>query len=109
MAMVSGIAAARAIIAEKDPVRVGPVYMNELEKNLLMPTMKAVDGYYDILEIPRIYSSYPKLAAGLFEKLFTVDGKVPRSMKKEIRGLIKQNGLSAWQLIKDGFRGVKSI
>jgi hypothetical protein len=30
-------------------------------------------------------------------------------MKKEIRGLIKQNGLSAWQLIKDGFRGVKSI
>lgn len=83
--------------------------MNELEKNLLMPTMKAVDGYYDILEIPRIYSSYPKLAAGLFEKLFTVDGKVPRSMKKEIRGLIKQNGLSAWQLIKDGFRGVKSI
>jgi electron transfer flavoprotein-quinone oxidoreductase len=109
LAMVSGIAAARAVIAEKDPVRVGPVYMNELEKSLVMPTMKAVDGYYDILEIPRIYSSYPKLAAGLFQKLFTVDGKVPRSMKKEIMGLIKQNGLSTWQLIKDGVRGVKSI
>ncbi len=45
--------------------------MQELKKTEMLPTMKAVDGYTDLLAIPRIYTSYPKVAIGVFERLFT--------------------------------------
>lgn len=109
LAILSGIAAARAVIDSQDPVRVGPAYMQELNNIGLIPAMKAVDGYKDLLEIPRIYTSYPGLAADVFTRLFTVDGQVPRSLRKEIKGLLKQNQLSLWQLLKDGLRGYRSI
>lgn len=109
LAILSGVAAARAIIAEEDGSKVGSAYVNELNNIKLTPTMKAVDGYFDLLEIPRLYTNYPNLALSVFNKLFTVDGQVPNSMKKEIKASIKDNGLSMWQLIKDGLKGVKSV
>jgi electron transfer flavoprotein-quinone oxidoreductase len=109
LAVLSGIAAARAIINESDTVKIGPAYMQELTNIKLLPTMKALDGYKDVLDIPRLYSNYPNLAADVFEQLFTVDGQVPPSIKKELKVLFKQNGLSIWQMIKDGLRGVKSV
>lgn len=109
LAILSGVAAARAIIAEADAGKVGLAYMKELDNIKLIPTMKAVDGYFELLEIPRLYTNYPKLALSVFDKLFTIDGQVPRSMKKEIKTSIKESGLSIWQLIKDGFKGVKSV
>jgi electron transfer flavoprotein-quinone oxidoreductase len=109
LAVLSGLAAARAIIAETDTAKVGPAYMKELNNVKLLPTMKSVDGYKDLLDIPRLYTNYPNLAGDVFAQLFTVDGQVPPSMKKGIKVLIKKNGLSFWQLIKDGFKGVKSV
>lgn len=109
LAVVSGVAAARAIIAEQEAAKVGPAYIKELKNTKLLPTMKAVDGYNDLLSIPRLYTTYPNLAADIFELLFTVDGDIPASMKKEVKSLMKANGLSVWQLIKDGLKGVKSV
>lgn len=109
LAVISGIAAARAIINESNPEKYGPAYMTELNKVKLVPTMKAVDGYKDVLDIPRFYTSYPNMAIDVFGQLFTVDGQVPESMKKEVMGLMKKHKLSLWQLIKDGFKGVKSV
>lgn len=109
LAVVSGVAAARAIIAEQEPAKMGPAYVKELQNTKLLPTMKAVDGYNDLLSIPRLYTNYPNLAADVFELLFTVDGDVPAKMKKEIMKLMKANGLSLWQVIKDGLKGVKSV
>ena len=106
LAMVSGVAAARAILSGNDP---GPAYMAELQNMKLLPTMKAVDGYFDLLEIPRIYTTYPKVAADAFQMLFNVNGELPKSPKKEIIKILKKNKLSLWQLIKDGIRGLKSI
>lgn len=109
LAILSGIAAARAIIDETDTAKVGSAYMNELNKTQLIPTMQAVDGYFDMLEIPRIYSSYPQLAARVFADLFTVDGKIPVSMKKQLKAGLTNSGISFWQLIKDGFKGVRKV
>ncbi|MGS0764859.1 FAD-dependent oxidoreductase [Syntrophomonas curvata] len=109
LAILSGVAAARAIIATADTAKIGPAYTKELDNIKLLPTMKAADGYFDVLEIPRIYSNYPKLAVSVFAHLFTVDGRVPGRMMTEVKSLMKENGISTWQLIKDGFRGVKSI
>lgn len=109
LAIVSGVAAARAILAAPLSDQIGPAYLKELNHIELLPTMKAVDGYADLLAIPRIYTSYPKTALGVFEKLFTVDGKKPERMIKGIKSVIKANGLSYWQLFKDGLRGYRSV
>lgn len=109
LAIVSGVAAAKAILSTDEISKIGPAYMQELKNTELLPTMKAVDGYADLLAIPRIYSSYPKVTLGVFEKLFVVTGKTPKSIIKEIKQVIKASGLSYWQLIKDGIRGMRSV
>jgi len=109
LAIVSGLAAARAVLAETESAKVGPRYMQELKELKVLPTMKAVDGYYDLLEIPRIYKNYPSMATDVFSSMYHVDGNVPPSMKKEIISVIKRNGVSIWQLLKDGIRGYRSV
>lgn len=109
LAIISGIAAARSIIAETDPTKFGPAYIKELDNFKLLLTMKSVDGYKDLLDIPRLYTNYPNLAGDLFRYLFSVDGQVPPRMKKEVKSLIKKNGLSMWQIFKDVLKGVKSV
>ncbi len=106
LAIVSGVAAARAVISGKNP---GPAYLDELKSIKLLPTMKAVDGYFDLLEIHRLYQTYPKVAAGVFNKMYSINGETPVSIKKSIWGVLKENGLSLWQLAKDGIRGYRSI
>ena len=106
LAIVSGVAAARAVISGKNP---GPEYLDELKRIKLLPTMKAVDGYFDLLEIPRMYAAYPKVATGVFNKMYTVGTDVPVSIKKGIWSVVKENKLSLWQLAKDGIRGFRSI
>jgi electron transfer flavoprotein-quinone oxidoreductase len=108
LAILSGLAAAKAIVGEKDSARVGRAYMDELSCTLV-PSMKAVAGYRDLLELPRLHKNYPNLAASILEQLFTVDGRVPESMKKSIPRLMKADGISVWQLVKDSIRGFKAV
>jgi electron transfer flavoprotein-quinone oxidoreductase len=108
LAILSGLAAAKAIIGEEDSSKVGPAYINELNCTIL-PSMKAVAGYKDLLETPTLHKNYPNLAADVFGQLFTVDGQVPASMRKSVPKLMKASGLSLWQLVKDGIRGFKAV
>ncbi len=109
LAMLSGIAAARAIIDAENTAEVGPQYLKELDEIKIIPAMKAADGFFDVLETPGLYDKMPNLANDVFNNLFTVDGGVPGSIKKDVMRLIKENGLSMWQLIKFGLKGVKSL
>lgn len=107
LAIVSGIAAARAIIKAGNVAQVGPMYMKELDETRLLPTMKAVDGYFDVLQTKWLYDKMPYLATGVFGSLFAVDGKVPGKITKEAMGQMKSNGLSIWDFIKFGLKGVR--
>ncbi|HPF20309.1 MAG TPA: FAD-dependent oxidoreductase [Syntrophomonas sp.] len=109
LAIVSGVAAARAILAEPDAGKVGLRYMQELKELKMLPTMQAVDGYFDLLEIQRIYKHYPAMANDLAAFMYKADGNVASSLKKAIRPIMKRNGITMWQLLKDGIRGYKSI
>lgn len=106
LAIVSGVAAAHAVISGKNP---GPEYLEELKRIKLIPSMKAVDGYFDLLEIHRLYETYPKIAAGVFNRMYTIGSDVPVSIKKGIWNVLKENRISLWQLAKDGIRGFRSI
>jgi len=109
LAIMSGVAAAKAIISSAPAGPIGPAYIKELENCRILPAMRAVDGYADLLAIPRLYSNYPQMANGVWERLFTVDDRIPRSLKKEMAQVLKASGLSWWQLMKDGLRGYRSI
>jgi electron transfer flavoprotein-quinone oxidoreductase len=108
LAILSGISAAKAIISSEDPAKIGPAYEQELAK-VLLPTMKAVDGYYDIMQIKGLYKNYPGLANSLMQKLFTVNGEIALSLKKQIKPLLQENNISLWQMVKDVLKVVKLV
>jgi electron transfer flavoprotein-quinone oxidoreductase len=109
LAVLSGLAAAKAILAAASPAKVGPTYMQQLEAVKLLPIMRAPDGFTDALDIPNLFGTYPKVAADLLQKLYAVDGSVPDRLRKQIWGVVKGNKLTLRQLFADGMRGIKAL
>lgn len=108
LAIVSGVAAARAVLEAKDTASVGPLYIDELEKLSLIPTMKLFAGWPDIVSLPRMAQTYPLLANDIMKFMFTVDGSMPEKMPKAMRAIVKRH-VSIGQLLSDGWKGVTSI
>jgi len=106
LAIVSGVAAARACLSSGDP---GPAYRAELDALKLLESMRAVDGFTNLMQIERLYATYPSVAAQTMCELYSVDGSVPKTPKRAIRGVLQQQKLSLWQLAKDGIRGWRSL
>jgi electron transfer flavoprotein-quinone oxidoreductase len=108
LAIVSGLAAANAVIEAPDVARVGPLYMQQLEQLLLLPGMKVFAGWHNILGIPRLFEQYPHMANEALKFMFTVDGNVPEKMTKAMLGILRRN-LSFGQLAADGWKAYRSI
>jgi len=108
-AILSGIAAAHAVLGEKKPDLIGPAYMRELDNLQVIQAMKAFKGYAELLNNKRIYKQYPFMVVNLFRQLFTVDGRVPPNLRKKLMEAIKESNLSMWQIIKDGLRGFRLL
>lgn len=109
LAIVSGIAAARAVIHAQTTDQVGSLYLKELDNTEILPTMKAVDGYFDVLETEWLYEKLPNFVNGLFGTLFSVNGSVPDKLLKDVKTLMKGNDLSMWNLVKFGLKGARSL
>lgn len=107
LAIVSGVAAAQAILTDDD--QPGRHYLENLKRLDLFPTMKAADSYFELLEIPRIYNTYPQVAVDALHIMYSVDGHTPPPLKAGIKQVLKANKLSWWQLLKDGIRGWRAI
>lgn len=108
LAIISGVAAANAVIKAGDSARVGQQYMQELQDLLLLPSLKLFAGWHNIMSIPRMFKEYPDLANEAMNFMFTVDGKVPQKMTKALLGIVKKH-VSFRQLIGDGWKGYRAI
>ena len=108
LAIVSGLAAARAILNAKSTAESGPLYMKQLEELLLLANERAYQNFHKMFEIDRIFNGYPKLMNDVMRFLFSVDGKVPTPMMKGILGAVKKNA-SFGQLAADGWKAYRSI
>jgi len=108
LGIVSGVAAARAIIAASKPDEVGPAYMQELETLQLIPTMKLFSGWPQITSMERMASTYPKMLNEMAAQMFFVDGKVPDRMDKAMRQILKKH-VKISQLLADGWKGFRAI
>jgi electron transfer flavoprotein-quinone oxidoreductase len=107
LAIVSGLAAAQAIIKAEKASSAGHLYMEEL-KNLLLPTMKLFAGWHKILSIPRLYREYPEMADEIMRFLFTVNSKAPEKMSGAMRRILKKH-VGLGRLIADSLRILRSI
>ncbi len=108
LAIVSGVAAANAVIQADKTSEIGPCYMQELERLNLMPTQRIFAGWHHLFEIPGVFAAYPRLANEVMKFMFTVDGNVPEKMPKGIYKIVKEN-VTIGQLIADGWKGFRAI
>ena len=107
LAMVSGLAAARAILGAANTKGVGPLYMTHLEELMLLDEERAYQNFHGIFEIPRVFREVPKLANEAMQFLFTVDGKVPTPMGHGLIDVVRRN-VSLGQIVADGWKAYRS-
>ena len=107
MAILSGLAAANAVIKATSTAQVGALYKEELEQ-LILPVMKVFAGYHEIMSLPRLFTAYPKLANEAMKFTFTVNDQIPKKMTTGLLGIMKKH-VSFGQLIRDGWKGVRAI
>ncbi len=108
LAIVSGLAAAKAALKTTSPADLGPEYMRQLDELLLMANQKAYRNFHHIFEINRIFHGYPELANDALQFLFTVDGKVPTPMLKGLLNTVRKHA-SYGQLAADGWKAFRAL
>jgi len=108
LAIVSGLAAARAILKSSNTAETGLIYMKQLEELLLIANERAYQNFHNIFEISRIFTGYPKLVNEAMQFMFTVDGKVPKPMVKGLMEVVKRHA-SFGQIATDGWKAYRSL
>ncbi|WP_188078928.1 FAD-dependent oxidoreductase [Actinotalea subterranea] len=106
LALVSGIAAAEAVLAGGD---LDAAYHAALERHGLMATMRGADGYRDLLHLHRLYGTYPGLALDVATSMFAVDGGPPPPLRRLVRDVRRRHGVPLRGLVRDGLVGVRSL
>lgn len=110
LAIASGEAAAKAIIEakEKNDFSKNSLsrYTKELDDSFVMKDLKLYKDLPEFLDNERMFNDYPDMTAGIMKDMFTINGpSIP--MRKMIMPHLKKVGFM--NLLKDGFKGVKSI
>ncbi|WP_243544476.1 FAD-dependent oxidoreductase [Pseudodesulfovibrio tunisiensis] len=110
LAIASGEAAANAVIAakEKGDFSEGSLssYKSALENSFVMKDMELYRNLPGFLDNTRMYNEYPEMVTGIMNDLFTING-ASAPLRKKVMPHLKKVGFM--NLIKDGFKGVKSI
>lgn len=108
LAILSGIAAAQALINADSVEAVGPLYLKEMERLKLTQTMRLFEGWPDLTGNPRMSKVYPNMINDMMSTMFTVDGQVPEKINRAMLKIARQHvGLT--DLLADGWRGFRSI
>ncbi|HBC93278.1 MAG TPA: FAD-dependent oxidoreductase [Pelotomaculum sp.] len=112
-AIASGAAAAKAVIAARAAKdfsqRQLGLYRQFLKESFVLRDLEAYRGAPHFLENPRLFTTYPRLAATLAGQLFTVDGSPPEHLLGKILGQMKKGGLGWGQLARDGWKGARQL
>jgi len=113
LAITSGEAAAQAILAansEGDFSRSSlSRYPELLKQNGTLTHMEAYRQTPKFLETRRIYEQYPGLVASLAYDVFTVDGRNPEHLMTKIMHSIKSSQTGYVQLVRDAWKGGRSL
>ena len=110
LAILSGMAAANTVIRAKKAANYSRdflwSYHDELEKENVLPEMKAYRHIPDFLHNERLFNTYPKLVNNFMRDLFAVDSGSEPAWKK-ISRYVQKGGIL--HILKDVWAGIKSF
>lgn len=110
LAIASGEAAANAIIAAKEKNDFSEAglsgYTKALDESFVMKDMKLYQNLPEFLDNERMFNKYPEMVTGIMRDVFTINGP-SQPLRNVIMPHLKKVGLM--NLLKDGYKGVKSI
>ncbi|MFH1646543.1 MAG: FAD-dependent oxidoreductase [Chloroflexota bacterium] len=107
LAMTSGVLAAetaiKALEAGDYSARTLALYKKKLDDSFVIRDMKTFKNAAGLMHSERLYEAYPKILAGIFEKMYRVDGK-PRSklLRLARREALKEMGVKG--IVADGIK-----
>lgn len=110
LAISSGEAAAKTVLAAMGRNDFSKQSLNEYLTLLNAGPLRDMKMYQKMpafLDNPRMFSQYPEMAVGIAGDLFTITGKTPVPLRKNILSYAKKVGFI--NLIKDGFKGVTAL
>lgn len=110
LAIASGEAAARAAIKAKEvgdfSEAILSAYTSELKSGFVMKDLELYKSLPGFLDNSRMYNEYPAMVTAMMNDLFTINGP-SAPLRKTFLPHLKKVGFM--NLLKDGFKGVKSI
>ncbi|SKA67035.1 FAD-dependent oxidoreductase [Desulfobaculum bizertense] len=110
LAIASGEAAAKAIIAAKEKgdfsASALEQYKKDIEESFVMKDLELYKKLPGFLDNPRMFNDYPEMVEGIMKDLFTINGPSV-ALRKKIMPHLKKVGFL--NLMKDAFKGVGSI
>jgi electron transfer flavoprotein-quinone oxidoreductase len=112
LAMTSGVLAAATAIKALEigdySARTLSLYKKKLDDSFVMKDMKTFKNAAGMMRLERLYQTYPRVLAGIMEKLYRVNG-TPRSklLRLARKEALQEIGLK--NLISDGFKIGRSL
>ena len=106
LALLSGVAAAEAIIAGGD---LETAYRSALDRTGLLATMRATRGYRDVLAMERMYAAYPALALDVAARMYAVDAGPPRHLRHHVTAAMRARGVPMRGVVRDALVGMRSL
>jgi electron transfer flavoprotein-quinone oxidoreductase len=81
------------------------IYRKMLEESFVLRDLEFYRKAPEFQENRRLFEAYPRLAASVASRLFTIDGSPPVHLLGKIWSEIKRNRLAVSRLALDGWRG----
>lgn len=112
-ALMSGIAAAETAIGAIDADDFSKeklkIYQDKLEPTVLkdLKTLKHAHDY--IAHSKYLFTTYPQLATDLMSRLYTADGTPSKSVISMARQMMKDDKVPLFHVLKDAFKGSRSL
>lgn len=111
LAVESGKLAAETILKAKEKndfsANALSSYQAALEASFVMKDLRHYKKFPHFMENHRIFNEYPEMIDDIMANMFIVDGSEPRTLLSKVMNPAKKVGLMT--LVKDGFKGVRSL
>ncbi|WML29840.1 FAD-dependent oxidoreductase [Neobacillus sp. OS1-32] len=111
LAIASGEMAAKAVIAAKEKGDFSSAtlqsYKTMLDESFIMKDLAVYKNFPSFMENLRIFNQYPAMVSEIMAEMFIVNGSPAVPLRKKAMKHLKTVGLM--NLLKDGFKGVKSV
>jgi electron transfer flavoprotein-quinone oxidoreductase len=113
LAIGSGIAAAETVIEAKARNDFSAAslsaYQRRLEASAVMADLKTYANTPRFLKNERLYQGYPEMLAGLMTQIYRQEALPKEHLMQMVMKSLKQGHVSLFDLVKDGFTGVRTL